>query len=992
MTLSELIKTCSTVLADPFGPAGLTGEEKITSVTTDSRQVAAGGLFIAVKGFAANGHDYIDQAIQNGAIAVVAQENIHNRDCVILVKDTRRSTAAIAAAFYGHPSRDLTLVGITGTNGKTTTSYLLESIFKAAGFSTGVIGTVNIRYNDRVLNAPITTPDAIVLQKTLHKMKRAGVTHVIMEVSSHGLDLHRVDDCEYDAGIFTNLTQDHLDYHQDMEDYFNCKKRFFTDLLKPGASTAIVNIDDAYGKKLNRLLAGDVRTISTQTATGLYAVNIEDSIRGITATLCRADRRFSVHSTLTGRFNLENILCAAGAALTFSVSKTDIQKGIETCHAIPGRLEPVTNTINRHLFVDFAHTPDALDSILTTLKQRAPKRLICVFGCGGDRDRAKRPRMGQVALKHSDISIITSDNPRSENPDQIIDDIVAGLDGFQRLNREESLENPLEKGYLVEVSRKKALELAVFISKPDDIIVAAGKGHETYQITNTGTIHFDDTEELDSAATTLADHFSPIAWSRTDLETALGCTPELSQDSPDPTFAGISTDSRAITENQVFLALKGEKFDGHDYIDDLVEKGVRAFVISKAFWASANAEQKERYLQHRLLFFVCGNTLHALGRLGRFQRDRADVKVVAITGSSGKTTTRKICEDIFCVKYHTLATQGNLNNEIGVPLTLLKLSKAHEWAIIEMGMNHPGEIARLTQIARPDMAMVLNTAGVHLEGLGNVENVAKAKAEIFQGLQKNSTAILPAADPRRDILETAARQNPDIKRFLFFGSGNGSHLAADQITANDMGIEFTTPIDGVPDRFSIPSPGRFMVNNCLAAILAAQCADIRVNEIKSGFSSFSPVPGRMVVTQLTDSLTLIDDTYNANPSSTAKALETLKAIGKDRQRIVVLGDMLELGDASDTLHRDIGRKAADSGISHLFVHGDQAGYLVKGAIEVGMSPENIFHGEKKIIAQKVWDLCSTATCVLVKGSRGMAMETVIEEIRQLALPDIKGRQ
>jgi len=508
MKLSELIKDCS--------KEEIAYDLKISSIASNSKDVKSGGLFIAVKGLKADGHDYIDQAFEKGAAAVIAQTNPNNREHVILVENSRLSMASIAASFYGEPSKRLTLVGITGTNGKTTTTWLLESIFKAFGLKTGVIGTVNIRYSDLIFDNPITTPDSIDLQKTLYEMEKAGVTHVIMEVSSHGLALNRVDYSEFDAGVFTNLSQDHLDYHKDMDEYFNCKKSFFTRHLgsNPKNNTvAVLNIDDAKGEILLKSLT--YRTIGVSTndksdATpdaAIFAKDVTDDIHGISGTICLPGFSFKFSSSLTGRFNLENILCATGAAYALNISPEQIKTGLENCHTIPGRLEKIDTPINRFLFVDYAHTPDALESTLMTLKQRAPKRLITVFGCGGDRDREKRPIMGQVACKYSDIAIATSDNPRSEKTDSIINDILEGLDSFDKLSDKNLEATPFKKGYLKEVDRKKALKKAIWISKPGDIIIAAGKGHETYQITNTGTIHFDDKEELKKAAVKFADQF-----------------------------------------------------------------------------------------------------------------------------------------------------------------------------------------------------------------------------------------------------------------------------------------------------------------------------------------------------------------------------------------------------------------------------------------------------------------------------------------------------
>ena len=961
-------------------------DPQTSSIASNSKDVRKGSLFIAIKGFKADGHEYIDQAFEKGAAAVIAQVNPKNREHVILVENTRRCMAPIAARFYDNPSKDLTLVGITGTNGKTTTTWLLESILNAGGFSTGVIGTVNIRYNHKVFDNPVTTPDAIDLQKTLYEMKQAGVTHVIMEVSSHGLALNRVDCCQFDVGVFTNLSQDHLDYHDSMDDYFQCKKRFFTHLLGSDSkkdAPAVLNVDDEKGEELFACLTCKTIGLSTQKKTDIYTTRITDDIHGISGHICLPNGSFTFSSPLTGRFNLENILCAAGAACALKISKTQIKNGLENCHTIPGRLEKIKTPVDRFIFVDYAHTPDALESILKTLKQRAPKRLITVFGCGGDRDRSKRPIMGQVACRYSDISIVTSDNPRSENPDSIVDDILDGLDNFTQLSDPDTASLPFKKGYLKEVDRKKALKRAIWISKPGDIIVAAGKGHETYQITNTGTIHFDDKEELQKAAEAFADQFTPIKWEMDDLSCALNIEPVPTAPKTDHCFSGISTDSRAITGTQIFLALKGENFDGHNFFLQLAGKGIKGFILDKGFMETLDKSQKQEITQHHLIIFEVPDTLIALGQLARYQRLRSKVKLVAITGSSGKTTTRKIIEEIFKTRFHTLATQGNFNNEIGLPLTLLNLSSAHEWAIVEMGMNHPGEISRLSAIARPDIAMVINTAGVHLEGLGSVENVAAAKAEIFNGVRENATAILFADDPRRSILETCARKNSAVQTIVFFGARDDADIQASHIKNSTRSIRFTTNDENRGTTFSINSPARFMVDNCLAAICAAKAAGIPAQGIKQGLSAFRPVTGRMNIYRLSNSIRIIDDTYNANPASVTAALNTLKDMSRGKNSIAVLGDMLELGEDSGLLHRQIGETAALSGISRLYLFGTQVRQTLEGAIEMGLPKENIFHETKEKIAQAVLKNIHSDTWILVKGSRGMAMEIVIQELQKL---------
>ncbi|MCG8635654.1 MAG: UDP-N-acetylmuramoyl-L-alanyl-D-glutamate--2,6-diaminopimelate ligase, partial [Desulfobacterales bacterium] len=906
MRLSDLLQGCALAENKTAATEAAQGIA-IKTISCDSRDIGPGSLFLAVDGHAADGHSFIGQAFDSGAAAVIAQHipdglGADLRERIILVEDSRKATAQVAANFYGHPSKEMVLIGITGTNGKTTTTWILESIFKACGFSTGVIGTVNIRYGDKTYDNPITTPDAISLQRSMKEMKTAGVTHVLMEVSSHSLDQSRVDGCAFDAAIFTNLTQDHLDYHQTLEDYFLCKQRLFTDYLgsgnKPGAP-AIINIDDDYGSRLAEGFDGPQIRVShakeNKTA-DIRALDIQDEISGLTGTLDMNGTRKSLASNLTGLFNLENILCAAGGALALGVKPDLIIRGINALGRVPGRLEKLDTPLNRHIFVDYAHTPDALESILQTLSQRAPARVITVFGCGGDRDKTKRAPMGKIACRYSDISIVTSDNPRTESPDAIVADIIRGIeeDGIPEL-KAEALE-PGRKGYIREVDREKALELAVRISAPRDIIVAAGKGHETYQVTNSGTIHFDDMEKLSNACNRL---LTPMKWTVADLTRALDTEPKVPVEDSDRAFAAIGTDSRTIEADMVFLALEGESFDGHDFIPGLIEKGISAFVVRTGFLGTLDSLVKDRIIKNRIILFETDDTLAALGQLARHQRMRANVKLVAITGSNGKTTTRKMTREIFATKFDTLATRGNFNNEIGMPLTLLNLAEVHQWAVIEMGMNHPGEISRLSAIARPDIAVITNTSGAHLEGLKTADNVARAKSEIFESIRENGTAVIFGDDPRRTIMEGYARANTNVSEVKFFGNNPDGDYCAEKIKATDTGLSFSVRTPRETRSYTVNSPARFMVNNAMAAIAAARAAGIGPENISTGLGRFSPVKGRMNLGTLSGGVRLIDDTYNANPASMTQALKTLSQMAGKGKGIAALGDMLELGPDSD---------------------------------------------------------------------------------------------
>lgn len=475
-------------------------DPEITSVHYRADAVTPGGLFVAVQGHVADGHAFIGQALERGAAALIVEKEagIATDAPVLRVDHGRRALAASAAAFYGHPSEKLVMIGITGTNGKTTTACLIEAILKQRGISTGVIGTINYRYGGRDYPNPLTTPESLEIQKILADMAEAGVTHVIMEVSSHGIALDRVFACRFDVRAFTNLTRDHLDFHGTMAAYGGCKRRFITGLSgqhRKSGAVAVINTHDPFGRELAERVDSSKRvTVGMGSENDVYSKSFFMDQNGIRGVLATPSGECPFSSALAGRFNLENILCAAGIAHALGTPPAGIRKGIEAFTRVPGRLEKIGNTARRHVYVDYAHTPDAMENVLSTLRDLAAGRLICVFGCGGDRDRGKRPKMGEVAARLADLVVITSDNPRTEDPAAIIADIRQGVNGcMPELHRPGDPDRPeWGGGYIVEPDRKKAIHLAIDASREEDTILIAGKGHEPYQIIGRTMIEFDD--------------------------------------------------------------------------------------------------------------------------------------------------------------------------------------------------------------------------------------------------------------------------------------------------------------------------------------------------------------------------------------------------------------------------------------------------------------------------------------------------------------------
>ncbi len=468
------------------------GDCRIFSVDYDSRKAGPGSLFVAIEGFESDGHRFCGSAVDAGAAALCvssdrAGEFRHLAEkgvAVITTGNSRAALSRISAAFYGYPSRQMSVVGITGTNGKTSITYMVESIIKQGGGVPGIIGTVNYRWGGTVVPAANTTPESSDIHRMLLEMKNDGVDTVIMEVSSHALELFRADDIDFEVVVFTNLTRDHLDFHGEFDSYFASKKRLFSILENSarGNRTAVVNSDDPYGKRLIEEGGYTFPVTSFGVETGDYRPvpgTVRNRITGVDYVLDRGGMEIPVHLALAGSFHVYNSLAAIAVADCLGMEGAAVKRGLGSLEAVPGRFDVVESPEGYHVVIDYAHTSDALEKLLVSVNELKHNRVITVFGCGGDRDKTKRPIMGAIAVANSDIAIVTSDNPRTEDPEAIIKDIAAGIEG---------------NSYRVQVNREEAIREAISLCTGGDIVVIAGKGHEDYQIIGRKKIHFDDHE------------------------------------------------------------------------------------------------------------------------------------------------------------------------------------------------------------------------------------------------------------------------------------------------------------------------------------------------------------------------------------------------------------------------------------------------------------------------------------------------------------------
>jgi len=912
---------------------------KFSAITADSRKVQAGSLFLAYPGVHSDGRNYIAQAIAAGAAAIAweSRDFVWNPDWLVAnvgVPALKDQVGAIAAEFYGQPSQQLNMIGVTGTNGKTSVSQWIAQALTALGQKTAVIGTIGNGFVDEQVEASNTTPDAILLQAMLADYAAQGAKAVAMEVSSHGLHQGRVNSVKFDIAVLTNLSRDHLDYHQTMEEYAAAKEQLF---FWPGLAMAVINVDDAFGQNVAKALRAQGKPLLTYGLVqgDVRATNLQLHQHGLSMQVSTPQGNAVVNAPVLGRFNAYNVLAVLASLLASKVNLPDAVTAIAHIRPVPGRMQQFGGDDKPLVVVDYAHTPDALEKVLATLREQTTGKLVCIFGCGGDRDAGKRPLMGAVAAKLADSVIVTSDNPRSEDPLSIIKQVVSGM----------------AKTYTVESDRAAAIKQAVQSARSGDIVLIAGKGHEDYQeISGVKTPFSDAAVALAALNSDEANHAPMMQLS--EAASALNAT----LIGADVTFDSVGSDSRNIKAGQLFVAIKGENFDGNTFAAEAINKGAAAVMVTDATTVARPA-------------LLVNDTRLALGELAKYWRGKFSAPLIAITGSNGKTTTKEMLTAILAAatgdakKVH--ATYGNLNNDIGLPLTLLKIKSHHQYVVAEMGMNHMGEIDYLTHIAKPNVAVINNANTAHIGELGSRENIARAKGEIFAGLQDNGIAVINADNDFAgywQMLNTG-------RKVVTFGLHNDADVTATyQEQAGVSLVKLTTPNGQVS--FELKVEGVHNISNALAASATAYALGVSNADIAKGLQNFGGVYGRLERKQALSGAVLIDDTYNANPDSMKAAIDVLA--NQAGEKILVLGDMGELGADAKQMHKEIGAYAKAAGLTRLYCLGDLSIATVSG---FGVGAEHCATPEA--IAEKVLPQLDNKKTVLVKGSRFMRMERVV---------------
>jgi len=906
----------------------------------DSRQVRPGDVFLACPGLSSDGRLFISEALAQGAGAVVCQSPLTPAQAQALgqvpcfeVQDLRASLGALADAWWGQPSRALTVIAITGTNGKTTTAQWLGSALRSGGFACGVIGTLGLTSaHGEQQSGALTTPDVVSLHRLLAQLRDSGATHAVMEASSIGLHQQRLDAVEIDVAVFTNLTQDHLDYHSDMATYAAAKALLFS---RPEVRHAIVNIDDPWADLMVAQTRAPVKTFSVTSDKGdVRGKNLIVKREGMQFDLVSGSTTAPITTPFIGEHNVSNMLAIAAVLNVLNWTQDSIAQALRQLPAVPGRLEPVaaieSSENSPRVFVDYAHTPDALARALIALRPLAQARLgklWCVVGCGGNRDVGKRPLMARVACEHADIAMLTSDNPRHEDPDLILKHMLQGV--------------PETAGIYVERDRALAILSVIWQALPSDVIVLAGKGHETYQEVLGQRHPFDDRQ-----------------WARLALTLASGQTP-------------VQTDTRQLSTGALFVALRGERFDGHDYLAQAAKAGAIAAIVESAVTTQATPATQTTVTDQPLPQIALGDTQLALQKIARAWRARFDIPVIGVAGSNGKTTTKEMIAAMLRAwvgDTATLATEGNLNNEIGVPLTVLKLRQRHRAAVIEMGMNHPGEMAVLSRIAQPTIGLVLNAQREHQEFMQSVDAVAQENGEVLMHLPDQGTAVYPAAEIYSALWQ---RLGKGAAKHVTFGIDQPADVMACDLKMDALGSKFEIKVSGQSLPVSLPIAGQHNVMNATAAVACAMAAGASFEVTIQALEGFNAVKGRMQAHRLSGGQLLIDDTYNANPDSVRAAIDVLASM--PAPRALVLGDMGEVGDQGPQMHAEVGQYARECAIDYLWTLGHATAASVKA------------FGANARAFEDLGSLCRVVRDVrpaslLIKGSRFMAMERVVKDL------------
>ncbi len=868
----------------------------IKGISFDSRRVKKGDIFFAIKGNKTSGIKFINEAIINGAVAVASDQRIKNISCkvpILFIKDARKCLAETCSKFY--KKKPSNLVAVTGTNGKSSVVdffYQIMTINKVSAASIGTLGIFSKKYNKKT---NLTSLDPLTMHKNLEILSKNKVKNVIMEASSHGLKQKRLDNLNIKVGIFTNLSHDHIDYHKNIKAYLNAKMHLFKKLLKKNSKivtdednkefSTIKNIADR--KKIKKFTigsnSGNIKILDNQYKDNKQIVKISSNSKII-----------FLEIPLVGYFQIKNLLMAVLAASCCGLSLNKILNQLEKIKPVPGRLECIGNLKNNSkILIDFAHTPDALEQSLVAIKRQFKKKIIIVFGCGGERDKKKRTIMGKIAKKYCRKIFITDDNPRNENPQKIRKSIMKGC-----------------KKIAIDIgSRKKAIELGIEELKPNEVLLVAGKGHEKTQDYGNKVINFSDKKVIKEIINKKNSSNKKFKYKDFILQKALN-----KKNIKNVNYNGVSINTKTIKKNNLFFAIKGKKIDGHKFTKEAIKKGATKSVISKGI----NKFPKNKIIR-------VSNTFSSLNNLAKVTRDNTSARIIGITGSVGKTTLKNLIS--FALKNYgkVYYSPHSYNNKFGVPLSVSNLKEDTKYGVFEVGMDKKGEIDNLSKIVKPHIAVITNISGAHFKNFNSLKDIAKAKAEIINNISPDGKIILNKDDNFFNFLSKKA-----IKRgikVVSFSSKKKADISLSNISSVKNGYRLKVKIKKDIFYFDAKYPIDNLIKNILACIAVLYSLNLNLEYMKKKFINFTIPSGRgdiKVINLFNKKFRFIDESYNANPLSMHSAINNMNHYERknNTKKIIFLGDMLELGIKSKQFHKKLCNIINKSDIDKVYVYGN----------------------------------------------------------------------
>lgn len=923
----------------------ITQDIEIKGLSCDSRLVQKGFLFFAIQGTQEDGLEYVPQAIQNGAIAIITQQkNLQVPIPSYQVQNIRSCMALMSARFYQpHPKN---LVAVTGTNGKTSSVVFVREIWEAVGLKAASIGTLGTQsanfysYNGR------TTSDSISINQQLQMLAKNGITHVAIEASSHGLDQNRLGGLYFQASAFTNLTQDHLDYHLTMENYLQAKMKLFSERTAPHG-TIVLNADIPQFNRLYTIGKQQKFRILTYGKNGKELQLIEQKLHktGQELSLEIFGEKKTIYLPVAGSFQGMNVLCALGLAIGSGINEKKALDALTHLEAPDGRMELIATTKKgASIFVDYAHTPDGLEKALTSLRPHAKNKLHVLFGCGGNRDKSKRPIMGEIASRLADVVIVTDDNPRMEDAalirQQIMDKVYHGI----------NIGN-----------RAQAIHTAICNLGKEDVLLLAGKGHEEGQIIQNKEYPFKD--RLHALWAIKKTENTPL-WTSQEIAKALHTT-----FNKDLTAFGVSINTRTLQAGDIFIAVKGDSMDGHAFVSEALKKGAVLCITDHTF--GEKDVDSERIL-------TVPDTKKALYQLAEFAKQRSHATRIGITGSAGKTTSKEMLVNALTNQGHIHATYGNLNNEWGVPLTLANMPKDTDFAVIEMGMNHFGEMERLSRLVEPHIALITMIGSVHLEFFKNEAEIAQAKAEIFTHMPKG-IVVLNKDSPFFDLLKTQAIQK-GITSIHSFGQNDQADFYLKSYKLYEGGSTVRAFYKDQEINYSLLFSGLHFILDSLGVLSIIQILNIDIQKAINNLSKMSPVQGRGAIIHVKKNgteYTVIDDAYNANPNSMHASIQVLETF-KGR-KIAVIGDMLELGQKSELLHTRLIEDLEKSNVDKVYAVGPM---MKKMYDKLPLKKRGGWQEKAELLQSELLAFIKTGDTILVKASNGMHLEEVVKALTE----------